>query len=146
VLPWRTPDAIAIGLWLAAYTLLIAACALNLRRPGVPLVAAGMISNVVAILANGGHMPALPSALRAAGMHYEASRNSVAMATPHLATLVDRWAAPSWVPLANVFSVGDVAIAAGGFAFAFVASGGWAALTTALAAVTTIRRNEPGAE
>jgi hypothetical protein len=26
---------------------------------------------------------------------------------------VDRWAAPSWVPLGNVFSVGDVLIAIG---------------------------------
>ena len=29
--------------------------------------------------------------------------------------LIDRWAAPDWIPLANVFSVGDVIIALGAF-------------------------------
>ena len=39
--------------------------------------------------------------------------NSIRLAKPHLAALVDRWAAPHWVPLANVYSVGDVLIAVG---------------------------------
>jgi hypothetical protein len=68
-------------------------------------------------------MPALPSALRAAGLHFEQSRNSTAASAPNLSWLVDRWAAPDWVPWANVFSVGDVLIAVGGFVFALVATG-----------------------
>jgi hypothetical protein len=87
------------------------------------LVVAGMCTNLIAILSNGGHMPALPSALRAAGLHFETNRNSAMDAAPHVAWLVDRWALPSWVPLGNVFSVGDVLIAAGGFVFVLVASG-----------------------
>jgi hypothetical protein len=39
--------------------------------------------------------------------------NSVREASPNLAWFVDRWAAPSWVPFGNVFSVGDVLIAVG---------------------------------
>ena len=39
--------------------------------------------------------------------------NSTALADPALPWLVDRWAAPSWIPLANGFSVGDVLIAVG---------------------------------
>ena len=35
------------------------------------------------------------------------------MSDPTLPWLVDRWAAPDWIPLANVFSVGDVVIALG---------------------------------
>jgi Family of unknown function (DUF5317) len=123
VLPWHTPDRVAIVLWLASYGLFAAGVAGNLRLPGVPLICVGMVSNVVAILANGGHMPALPAALRAAGLHFQQSRNSTALAAPHLHWLVDRWAAPGWVPLANVYSVGDVLIALGGFAFALIATG-----------------------
>jgi Family of unknown function (DUF5317) len=122
-LPWRTPDRIAVALWLASYSLFAVGAGLNLRLPGVALIAVGMTSNVVAILSNGGHMPALPSALRAAGLHFQQSRNSTALNAPHLSWLVDRWAAPSWVPWGNVFSIGDVAIAAGGVVFALAATG-----------------------
>jgi hypothetical protein len=39
--------------------------------------------------------------------------NSISAVQPHLGFLVDRWGAPQWLPLANVFSVGDVLIAIG---------------------------------
>lgn len=122
-LPWRTSDELATLLWLVAYSLLAVAAASNLRVPGVGLVAAGMASNLAAIVANGAHMPALPSALRAAGLDYAVSRNSAADPSPHAAWLVDRWAAPDWVPLANVYSIGDVLIAAGALVFVLGATG-----------------------
>lgn len=122
-LPWRTPDSVAVALWLASYAVLLAAILRNAHLPGVPLVAAGLLANLAAILANGGHMPALPQALRAAGLHFHLNRNSASMAHPHLAWLVDRWAAPGWVPHANVYSVGDVLISLGSLAFALVATG-----------------------
>ena len=58
-------------------------------------------------------------------MHFATgtNRNSAVLHSPHLAWLVDRWAAPSWVPWANVFSVGDVLIMAGGLLFALGATG-----------------------
>lgn len=117
-MPWRTPDRVAVALWLVSFALFAVGMLLNARLPGVSLVAAGLASNVTAIVANGGHMPALPSALRGAGLDFTVSRNSAEVAAPHLSWLVDRWAAPNWVPWANVFSVGDVAIAAGGLVFA----------------------------
>jgi hypothetical protein len=122
-LPWHTSDRAAVILWLCSYAVFAVAAGANLRAPGMALVVAGMGSNLVAILTNGGHMPALPSALRAAGLHFETSRNSAMAADPHVAWLVDRWALPSWVPFGNVYSVGDVLIAAGGFVFVVVASG-----------------------
>jgi hypothetical protein len=122
-LPWRTPDRVAVVLWLVSYGLFAAGAAVNLSVPGIPLIAVGMLSNVVAIVSNGGHMPALPSALRAAGLHFAQSRNSERLSAPHLPWLVDRWGAPEWVPLANVFSAGDVLIAIGGLVFALVATG-----------------------
>jgi hypothetical protein len=112
-LPWTTPDAAARALWLVSYALLIAAALSNRRIAGIRVMALGLALNLVAILANGGHMPVLPAALRATGRDYGVHNNSISLAAPNLGWLVDRWGAPSWVPLANVFSVGDVVIAAG---------------------------------
>jgi hypothetical protein len=131
-LPWRTPDRAAVVLWLLSYALFAVGAAANLRIGGVPLIAVGMLSNVAAIVANGGHMPALPSALRAAGLNFAQSRNSERLSAPHIAWLVDRWGAPEWVPLANVVSVGDVLIAIGGFVFALVATGAFARVRLAV--------------
>jgi hypothetical protein len=59
-------------------------------------------------------MPALKSAMIAAGVRYDGVyANSVAASSPHLPWLIDRWGAPAWVPLANVYSVGDVLLAVG---------------------------------
>src|SRR5438132_7608581 len=55
-LPLRVGDSGGVVLWLVSYGCLAVATALNFRRPGLPLVAAGIFANVAAILANGGHM------------------------------------------------------------------------------------------
>jgi hypothetical protein len=122
-LPWSTSDALAKGLWLASYCLLLLAGIVNWRLRGVPLIATGMLANVVAILANGGHMPVLPGAMHRAGNDYSLSQNSIALAHPHLPWLVDRWAIPDWLPLANAFSVGDIVIAIGAATLVFAATG-----------------------
>lgn len=123
VMPWHTSNRIGVVLWLISYGIFALGIAANFRLPGIAFIAAGLVSNLTAVLANGGHMPALPSALRGAGLHFSQSRNSAEMAAPHLSWLVDRWAAPSWIPWANVFSVGDVLIAVGGFLFVLGATG-----------------------
>jgi hypothetical protein len=41
---------------------------------------------------------------------------------PRFSWLVDRWAAPDWIPWANLFSVGDLLIAAGGLLFGLAAT------------------------
>lgn len=112
-LPWTTPDSVAIGLWLFSYGLLIAVAYFNRTIPGVAVMTAGLFSNLIAIVANGGHMPVLPSALAATGHDYDVHNNSIQLADAHLSWLIDRWGAPAWVPLANVYSVGDLLIAAG---------------------------------
>jgi Family of unknown function (DUF5317) len=123
VMPWHTSDRIGVVLWLVSYAFFAVGIAANFRLPGIPFIAAGLVSNLLAIVSNGGHMPALPSALRGAGLHFTKSRNSAELASPHISWLVDRWAAPSWIPWANVFSVGDVLIAVGGFLFVLGATG-----------------------
>jgi hypothetical protein len=124
-LPWSVGDRLAIGLWLASYACLVVAAACNLRVRGAAVVGLGMASNLVAVLANGGHMPGLPSALRAAGHTYTGSHNNEVVAShPHLAWLVDRWAVPHWIPGGNVYSVGDVLIAVGAVIMVSAAMGG----------------------
>lgn len=112
-LPWRTDESVASLLWLASYMLLTLAAVLNRRIAGVPVVALGMGLNVIAVTANGGTMPVLPEAMHEAGGSHTTLNNSTATPDPHLSWLVDRWAAPDWIPFANVFSVGDVIIAVG---------------------------------
>lgn len=113
VLPWSTPDSAARLLWLVSFALLIAFAVVNRTVRGVALVFAGLASNLAAVLANGGLMPASPHAIRAAGLTYRLENNSLSTAHPHLAWLTDRWAVPAWIPWGNVYSVGDVLIAVG---------------------------------
>jgi hypothetical protein len=86
----------------------------NWRIPGLAVVAIGATCNLLAIAANGGLMPASPDAVAALGMEAAAGfSNSVVMADPALRPLTDVFALPTWVPAANVFSIGDVLIGVG---------------------------------
>jgi hypothetical protein len=90
VLPWSTPEWAARILWLASYALLLTLVAVNRRVTGFVLIGAGIASNLVAILANGGLMPAKPSALRAAGVSFQLRNNSVKIAHAHVGWLIAR--------------------------------------------------------
>jgi hypothetical protein len=98
-------------------TLMVGAAVLrNLRLPGMPLVVLGAVSNMAAILANGGYMPATPEAMASLGKGAPTIySNSALLPDPSLPWLVDRFALPHWLPFANVFSVGDVLLAVGVF-------------------------------
>ncbi len=93
---------------------ILAVILVNLRVPGLALVALGAAGNLAAIVANGGYMPVSPQALASLGWEEAPGySNSAATADPVLAPLTDIFAMPSWLPFANVFSVGDVLIAIG---------------------------------
>lgn len=111
--------AVYIATFLAAGAFILA----NRRVPGVLLLGLGGALNATAIIANGGVMPARAGALEAAGrpVTEEGFRNSAAVADPHLPWLGDTFAIPSGVPLANVFSVGDVVLALGALVLLHVA-------------------------
>jgi hypothetical protein len=101
-------------LHLVSYGLAAAFVIANLRVPGIPVIAAGGVLNVIAIAANGGTMPASRSAMRVAGLRPGAGfANSGAVAHPHLAALGDVIPVPGPHPLANVLSAGDLLIYAG---------------------------------
>jgi hypothetical protein len=86
----------------------------NLRLPGFWLIAIGSLANLLAILANGGYMPTSAAALSVAGLEPAAGySNSVVLSDPALGPLTDVLAMPAWMPLANVFSLGDLLIGVG---------------------------------
>ena len=110
-------------LWLVSYGCLLVAAALNRRVLGAQVVATGMALILAAVLSNGGRMPATPEAMEAAGLDFVVRHNSVASTDPDLPWLVDRFAAPEWVPWANVISVGDAVVALGSVVLVFAAMG-----------------------
>ena len=79
----------------------------------MPLVALGAVANLAAITANAGFMPASAEALATAGLPPGDHLNSVVVASPALQPLTDIYAIPASLPMANVFSVGDVLVAIG---------------------------------
>jgi hypothetical protein len=88
---------------------------MNRRVPGILVMAVGAASNGLTIALNGGVLPASRGAVQRAGLHLDPHQfvNSGVMAHPHLGFLGDVFAIPSAVPLANVFSIGDVLILCG---------------------------------
>ena len=101
-------------LHLASYAIGGAFVVRNRQVPFLWLIGAGGLMNLAAIAANGGVMPARPAALAAAGLASGPGfANSAPLAHPRLAFLGDVFAIPDAVPLANVFSLGDVCIAVG---------------------------------
>jgi len=111
------PDwhALSEGAHLASYGLAGLFAILNHRSAGTWIVGAGGASNLVAIVANGGTMPASSAALAASGWHAPPGHfaNSAALPNPRLGFLGDVFATPSWLPVHSVFSPGDILIVIG---------------------------------
>jgi hypothetical protein len=102
-------------LHLVSYLLAAAFLVVNRRIVGLWVIALGALLNAIAIFANNGVMPASEGALRAAG-RLETTKgfiNSGVVEHPRMLFLGDIFAMPRWVPLHNVFSIGDVCIAIG---------------------------------
>ena len=111
------PEWLAEALHVASYAAAAWFAWANRRLPGVPLMALGGALNLVAILANGGVMPASPEAWARAGFEppdpAAGFSNSTVVADARLAFLGDVFAVPEGWPFANVFSIGDVVIVVG---------------------------------
>lgn len=101
-------------IYVASTTLVLTAVLANRSIPGMAIVALGAVSNLAAIVANGGFMPASRSALVTLGRSDPTTySNSTTVDNPVLGPLTDIFAMPPWLPFANVFSVGDVLIVVG---------------------------------
>jgi hypothetical protein len=101
------------AIYVASTAAVFVAVLRNVTVRGVALIAAGAGCNLAAIVANGGWMPADPKALAAIGGLSDGYTNSIVVADPALGPLTDIFALPAWLPLSNVFSIGDVLIGVG---------------------------------
>jgi hypothetical protein len=116
---FSSPVGAAVGdagpaVYLATHVAVLAAVVANVAIPGLRLVALGALSNLAAIAANGGYMPVSGDALAAMGRGAEVGySNSRLVDAPVLVPLTDVFSMPTWIPMANVFSIGDVLISAG---------------------------------
>jgi hypothetical protein len=105
---------LGMPIYVGSTALVLVVVVRNIRLPGLVLVAAGGISNLLAIVANGGYMPASPAALAILGKGVNAGySNSALVDSPSLAPLTDIFALPPLLPFANVFRIGDVLISIG---------------------------------
>ncbi len=110
IAPFAFSHGVASAIHLGSYGLAIAFLFANRRLPNLWIAALGGACNFVAIVANGGTMPASRTALAAAGIPIarDGFDNSAAVAHPRLGFLGDVFSVPRWFPLSNVFSVGDL--------------------------------------
>jgi hypothetical protein len=118
-LPLGLPSGGVPFLHSCTYALLFWFAIVNVRVRTLFLVYAGLALNALAILVNGGRMPVTPGAAHAAGID---TFRSVSESASHLQFLGDVFAIPRELPLANVFSAGDVLIGLGAIAFIVLVS------------------------
>ncbi len=101
-------------IYVASTAIVVAAILVNRRIVGMPVIALGALSNLAAIITNGGYMPADVGAMASLGRRSIGTySNSALLDEPALKPLTDIFALPTWVPFANVFSIGDVIIGIG---------------------------------
>jgi MFS family permease len=113
-------------LHIISYLMLIGFFVLNLRVPAFWLVGFGLLANVAAIFANGGHMPVSAEAWTAAGGKLSefdrngiSANNVLAGSNAHLGWLGDVFVLPFRVPFASILSIGDLLIVLGTVAFVY---------------------------
>jgi len=108
-------------LHVASYLLLVSFAAANFRLKVLVPVLLGLMANATAIIANHGLMPVSASAARADGLSPGVHEN-VFVGPSRLTFLGDVFALPSELPLANVFSIGDILIGIGMIMFVVLVS------------------------
>jgi hypothetical protein len=118
--------------WLAATTLLASLIAflafvwINRRLPGMPVLLAGLLLNLIVMAANGGWMPITPDIASrllgedvtkyfALGGRFGQKDILLRPQDIHFGFLADRFLLPAWIPYKVAFSAGDTLIAAGAF-------------------------------
>ena len=113
--------AATVPIYVLSMLLLVIWVAANWRIPGMALIGIGLALNVIAITANGGHMPVSPESARYAGTIGNYASENTFVANNSIATqdnvrfwlLTDIIAIPKQVPFANVISIGDVLLTIG---------------------------------
>ncbi|MSP13675.1 MAG: hypothetical protein EXR62_12055 [Chloroflexi bacterium] len=115
------PHSLVSMLYILSMVILVTAAWLNRKIPGMGLAGMGLSLNLLAIGANGGRMPVAPEALAFSGRALPLGPDSQPLNNSTLGygatlwPLTDILATPAGWPLANVFSIGDLLLAAGVF-------------------------------
>jgi hypothetical protein len=100
--------------YVVSQIVVLAAVWMNRAIPGMLVVFVGGAANLAAIAANGGYMPADPDALATLGLPpTDRYTHSLVFDSVALLPLTDLFAMPAWLPLASIFSIGDVLIGVG---------------------------------
>lgn len=132
---WRDLSSGLINVFIVGAALAGVFALRNWRLPGMSVIFAGLVLNLVVMLANGGHMPVTPELLTEAGRGDKLAAYGVGQPLPqskdiplpagaaNLWFLSDVFVSPP-APFRFVFSPGDVLLAAGGAYFAFRATRG----------------------
>lgn len=116
------PGNVIVILHSLTYICLLVFIIRNIRTTGIPVIGLGIFSNALVIFLNGGYMPTIPKNLQNTSVRKLAEsisqdvavNNSIGMSGHTLLPwLGDIFVMPSWVPLSNVFSIGDVLIGIG---------------------------------
>ena len=116
------PKAIIVVLHYVSYLCLLIFIIRNYKNLGICVIGIGIFLNALVIFLNGGHMPTIPENLgnTSFGPSEElinqgvAVHNSAKMTSDTLLPFLgDIFYMPSWIPLSNVFSIGDIIIAVG---------------------------------
>jgi MFS family permease len=110
-----------LPLFVISFVLLLTALWVNRSQPGMRLAFVGILSNTVAIAANGGHMPIWIRSLEAAGFtlaDVESPFHSILMGDPGLDFFLHAGPLGDLIPIPlpiiqNVASIGDVFLTAG---------------------------------
>lgn len=123
----RIPDGVASGALILSMGLLLVVVVRNRQQLAFQLMGAGLLMNLVVILANGGFMPVSPATIAtfapdlspdkwSVGERFGPTKDIVLEPeNTRLIWLSDRFAVPDWYPQRVVFSLGDVILAAGAF-------------------------------
>lgn len=119
----QLPEAARATVYLASYGLLLSFAVANVRVRALVFVFVGLLLNAVVIAANGGRMPVSDAAIEAVGLS-PGENSNISQSADRLAFLGDVFALPSQLPLANVFSVGDLLIGFGMVAFIVLVAAG----------------------
>ena len=109
-------DSVAVskGLHILSYLMLGACLARNRHVKWLWVISLGWASNFAAIALNSGVMPTSARAARALDRNLTTTfENSALLTNPRLGFLGDVFISPEWMPLRNVFSVGDVLLLIG---------------------------------
>jgi MFS family permease len=125
-------------LYVLANVAVLVCLLVNLRIPGLAIAALGGLSNLVAIIFNGGYMPVDPAAAAVVG-HPATSgyTHTVQTTAVYLRVLTDIIVVPPPLPFTNVYSVGDLLLLIGLSVTVVAALHGWAAHGTTNAGART---------